>query len=143
MKQENARAKFALAGATSALLLGLACAPSFASQGFKSDCVEMNEAPSSIELPARSYVIRHVDHGLTDSAADMKDPAGNPIDEKVNSPALADVSDGSRDNAADTDAEEKEVSVPSDDLPESAVRLPGVSEEDYPRFRRQMYRTDI
>jgi hypothetical protein len=41
--------------------------------------------------------------------------------------------------ASEDDDNGKPVSTP----PETALRLPGVSEVDQPHFRSQMYRTDI
>ena len=103
------------AGAATALLLGLACSSVFASN----------------------------DHGLTDSAADMNDPASDPTAEKLTSPALVEVADVSLTDSSDSSSAKEDDAVPVNDLPETAVRLPGVSEADQPRFRRQMYRTDI
>ena len=132
-----------LAGATSTLLLGLACSSAIASNGFTLDCDEVNEALPAVEIPTPSLVIRAVDHGLTDSAADMKDPASDPGAEKISSPALAEVADVSLDDSSESSSAEEDDAVPVNDLPETALRLPGVSEEQQPRFRRQMYRTDI
>jgi hypothetical protein len=130
------------AGATTTLLLGLACSSAFASNGFTVDCDGVNAALPAVEIPTPSLVIRTVDHGLTDSAADMKDPASDPSVEKITSPALAEVADVSLSSSESSSADE-EAAVPVNDLPETALSLPGVSEKDQPRFRRQMYRTDI
>ena len=131
------------AGATTTLLLGLACSSAFASNGFKLDCDEVNETLPAVEAPTPSLVIRTVDHGLTDSAADMKDPASDPGVEKISSPALAEVTDVSLNNSSESSSADEDDAVPVNDLPETALRLPGVSEKEQPRFRRQMYRTDI
>jgi len=37
----------------------------------------------------------------------------------------------------------EDVTISESETPEIATRLPGVSASDSPRFRRQMYRTDI
>jgi hypothetical protein len=132
-----------VAGATLTLLVGLACSSAFASNGIKLDCDEANDTLPAIEIPTPSLVIRAVDHGLTDSAADMKDPASDPGVEKISSPALAEVTDVSLNNSSESSSADEDDAVPVNDLPETALRLPGVSEKEQPRFRRQMYRTDI
>ena len=83
------------------------------------------------------------DHGPTDSAADMKAPATDPATDKVNAPALADTAEAKLSDSDDSSATETDASASTDDLPETALSLPGVSEKELPRFRRQMYRTDI
>lgn len=141
-KQLNRSGQF-WAGASTALLFSLACSSAFASNGFTADCDSVNETLSNVEIPNSSLAIRTVDHGLTDSAADMKDPASDPSVEKIAAPALADVSDVSLNDSSDSSSVEEDNVVPANDLPETALRLPGVSEKEQPRFRRQMYRTDI
>lgn len=132
-----------LAGAATVLLLGLSCSAAFASNGFKSDCDEVNDALPAVEIPTPSLTIRLVDHGETDSAADMKDPASDPAIEKVTSPALAEVADVKLNDSSESSSTETDDAIPVNDLPETALSLPGVAEKDQPRFRRQMYRTDI
>jgi len=39
--------------------------------------------------------------------------------------------------------EQEDVTISKSETPEITTRLPGVSVSDSPRFRRQMYRTDI
>lgn len=132
-----------VAGATATLLLGLACSSAFASNGFKLDCDEVNTALAAVEIPTPLLAIRAVDHGLTDSAADKKDPASDPSVEKITSPTLAEVADVSLNDSSESNSAEEDDVVPVNGLPETALRLPGVSEKELPRFRRQMYRTDI
>lgn len=131
------------ANAAATLLLGLACSSAFASNSFKLDCDDVSDALAAVEIPTSSLNIRAADHGLTDSAADMKDPASDPGAEKLTSPALAEVADVSLDDSVESSAADNDDTVPVNDLPETALRLPGVSEKEQPRFRRQMYRTDI
>ena len=57
--------------------------------------------------------------------------------------ALAEVADVNLNDGSDSSSAKKDDSVPLRELPETALRLPGVSEKEQPRFRRQMYRTDI
>jgi hypothetical protein len=131
-----------LSGAA-ALLFGLSCSFSHASNGVKSDSDEISEPPVASASPASRLVLRMIDHGLTDSEADMKDPAADPASEKVESPALADASDAELHEQEESALNESSSKVTADMLPETALRLPGVSDTDLPRFRRQMYRTDI
>jgi hypothetical protein len=126
-------------GSASALLLSLSCSFTYASNLVKSDCDEMNDPPAADASSAPPLAIKMTDHGLTDSASDMRDPASDPAAEKVSSPILADDAEETvTESVTETDA-----SVAVDELPETALRLPGVSDQELPRFRRQMYRTDI
>ena len=133
-----------IGSAASALLLGLSCSTALASNGFKSDCDEINDALPAIEIPASPLTIRLADHGLTDSEADMKDPATDPAEDKLTSPALAESTDTKLTDSEETGTTETDAAAAAaDDLPETAISLPGVSEKELPRFRRQMNRTDI
>jgi hypothetical protein len=125
------------------VLLGLSCSAALASNGFKSDCDEVSEALPAVKIPTPSLTVRVVDHGLTNSAADMKDPASDPAAEKINSPALAEVADVKLNDNGEATATDDDDALPVNNLPETALVLPGVSEQQLPRFRRQMYRTDI
>lgn len=131
------------ASAAAAMLFGLSCSSAIASNGFKSDCDEVNDALPAVDIPAPSLTIRVVDHGLTDSAADMKDPATDPAAETIDSRALAEVADVKLNDNGESSATDDDDTMPINNLPETALVLPGVSEKELPRFRRQMYRTDI
>ena len=133
------RSENTLLGSAAVLLLGGWCSSALASNDVTAEC----EALPAVEIPTPSLTIRRVDHGLTDSAADMKDAATEPGNERVNSPALAEAASTNSTDTTDTEAEADENAVPVSEPPETAVRLPGVSAADQPRFRRQMYRTDI
>ncbi len=135
------RSKFALTGGTTALLLIVCYSSAFASNGFKTHCSEATDQPPTPELPAPSLNVQIVDHGLIEFAADMKAPATEPGAEKITSPALAEVATSTADS--ETNKQDKISAVSDSDPLGTALRLLGVSEEDQPRFRRQMYRTDI
>ncbi len=135
------RSKFALTGGTTALLLIVGCSSAFASSGFKTHCSEATDQPPTPELPVPSLNVQVVDHGLIEVAADMKAPATEPGAEKITSPALAEVATSIENS--ETDKQDNNSAVSDSDPLGTALRLPGVSEEDQPRLRRQMYRTDI
>ncbi len=132
-----------IAGAVVALLLTLSVSSALASNEFKPECDEFSDARPDVKIPTRALTIRVTDHGLSNSAADMKDSASDPEDEKVVSPTLAEVADVKLSDSNETSSVEEDDSIPVNNLPETALRLPGVSAKDQPRFRRQMYRTDI
>lgn len=130
-------------GGAATLLFGLSCSFANAATVFKPDCDEMSEPPAAKSSPAARLNIQLAEHGLTDSVSDMKDPASDPTEEKVDSPTLAESSDSQLDDSAEDTSTETDATVSVDELPDTSLRLPGVADKDLPRFRRQMYRTDI
>ena len=137
------KSKFSLTGAATALLFALSCSPVLASNGFKTHCSEATEELPASEVAVLSLDIRLVDHGPIDAAADMKAPATEPTDEDLPSPALADATTTKSTDDAEEKIENDDKSITVSDPPGTALRLPGVSEKDQPRFRRQMNRSDI
>jgi hypothetical protein len=73
----------------------------------------------------------------------MNAPAANPGNESAVSPALADVTKKPSTDDLDNQADADESTGSNTQTPGPALRLPGVSDASLPRFRRQMYRTDI
>jgi hypothetical protein len=123
-------------------LLGLASSAALASSGINVDCNEVTEDLPRPELPSPSLNITVVDHGLGDVAADIQALPSEVAAEQIASPVLSDELELAEDSeSGDTDSDS--VGVPVSTPPETALRLPGVAEEDQPHFRRQMYRTDI
>ena len=144
MTTRSRRSKYALSGATVALLLGTWSTSALASSGFKTHCSEVTHELPAPEIPAPSLNIKLADHGLIDATADMNAPASEPGNETLPSPALADIKNKSApETANDDNLVEDAKAVPVSKPSETALTLPGVPEEDQPRFRRQMYRTDI
>ena len=139
MTTEISRSQYSLAAA--ALLLGFCSSSALASSGIKADCNDAIDKLSTPALPTPSLNIRVVDHGLTDSAAGIQALPTEIAADKIATPALSEEIELAEDNepASEDDEDGKPVSTP----PETALRLPGVSEVDQPHFRRQMYRTDI
>ena len=141
MTRQLGRSQFTPARAT-ALLLGICCSSAFASSDINADCKEGIERFSDPGLPSLSLNITVVDHGLADAAAGIQALPSEIAAEPIASPALSEdveFAEGTDPGDADDDS----VGVPVGSPSETALRLPGVREEDQPHFRRQMYRTDI
>ena len=124
-----------------ALLLVAWCSPTLAATGVDVECPESERqnrlVATDIELPKLvlpTLKIDVADHGV-DSSADIEDEI---VDPPLTSPA---VSSGEEVDEATTEVKEADATL--DDAAPTATRLPGVSETDQPRYRRQMYRTDI
>ena len=131
------------------LLLGAWTGPAHASSGVDSECPEVRNSLEVSQITAPALAIQVVDHAVSSSAE---------IDEKIddtkrnaNSEVVPELSAATREllqevfgdeEQEDADVIDEADSTPSE-LPPTATRLPGVSEEELPRFRRQMYRTDI
>ena len=125
------------------VLLGICSASALASNSFDTQCNDATNELPAVEIPAPSLTLEVVDHGLTSAAADMAAAAAEPGDASVAAAALADVTtETSIENAAEK-VGAKEVANSDAEPPGTALRLPGVSDADFLRFRRQMYRTDI
>ena len=135
--------KNALLGATVALLLGAWSVSALASNGFDAHCAEAtNELPAP-EIPTPSLNIEVAEHGMTQAASDMHAPEAASRSESSVLPALADVPTKSSNDAAEEQSGADESANTAIEPSGTAIQLPGVSEADLPRFRRQMYRTDI
>jgi len=123
------------------LLLAAWCLPSLAATGVDVECPETkaNIALASTELAVPE---------LTNPALelDAADPTGDDsaaIEDEIVARPLASpaVSASEQDDERATDVETSDAS--GNETTPTATRLPGVSATDQPRFRRQMYRTDI
>ena len=135
--------KYALLSGTAAVLLGAWSMSALASNGFETHCSAATRALPAPEIPVPSLTVKVVEHGLTSAAADMDAPTAESVSEPDVAPALADVTTKSSGNAVEKQAGVDESAGTASEPPGSALQLPGVSEADLPRFRRQMYRTDI
>lgn len=125
------------------LLLGVSSASALASNSFETQCNEAADELPAVEIPTPSLTIEVVDHGLTSATADMNAPTAEPGNESVAAAAMAVViSEASTENAAE-EVSAEEAANSDAEPPGTALRLPGVSDSDLLRFRRQMYRTDI
>ena len=135
--------KYALLSGTVALLLGAWSASALASNGFDTHCTEADDALPAPKIPAPSLTVEVAEHGLTIASTHMDAPAAKPGSESAVSPALADVTKNPSVDDLDEQADADESTRSSTRSPRSMLRLPGVSDANLPRFRRQMYRTDI
>ena len=135
--------KHALLGSTVALLLGAWSTSALASNGFDTDCTETDNALPAPQIPTPSLTVEVAEHGLTIASAHLDAPAAIPGNESVVSPALADVAKKPSTDDLDKQADADESTGFNTQPPGPALQLPGVSDANLPRFRRQMYRTDI
>ena len=143
MTKRSTKSKFVLLGGNAALLFAVCCSTALASSGIDSRCSELGTELSSAAAPATKLDIKLADHGLIDAAADMNAPATGPADDEMPSTALAEVSNTASSEVAEKDNNGDDNVLPVSNPPGTALRLPGVSDKDLPRFRRQMNRTDI
>ena len=106
-------------------------------------------ASSSLEIPADQLLVANIGHEfdattiVVEQAEDSKDDIGatktlGPSAEA----ALRQVFDDSAEASAD-EPDEEESEIDRGDQPLIKARVPGVSEDDLARYKRQMYRRDI
>ena len=108
------------------LVAGFAASAAFAANTVEVvDCDEVKMQAS--EVPAASLTVT---------------PAEHEVDSEVDVPLTAPASQLSDTASADETAVDDVVDTEIE-LPPTAVQLPGISKENLPRYRRQMYRTDI
>ena len=124
-----------------ALLLSGWCLPGLAATGVDVKCPESEREKNRVVAEAESprlaiplLTIDVADHAV-DSEADIE---AEIVDPPLASPAVNTSSDS--DETAN-DVEDADGAI--NEAAPTATRLPGVSDTDQPRFRRQMYRTDI
>lgn len=135
--------KYTLLSGTAALLLGAWSASALASNGFDTHCTEANDALPAPKIPAPSLTIEVAEHGLSIASVHRDAPAAKSGSKSAVSPALADVTKQlSTDNLNEQAGADESVGT-NTQPPGAALRLPGVSDANLPRFRRQMYRIDI
>ena len=135
--------KYTLLSGTAALLLGAWSASALASNGFDTHCTEANDALPAPKFPAPSLTIEVAEHGLTIASVHMDATAAKSGSKSAVSPALADVTKQLSTDDLDEQAGADESAGTNTQPPGAALRLPGVSDANLPRFRRQMYRIDI
>ena len=122
-------------------LLAAASLQAVASTSIDPECPGMGIVPAAIEIPPPSLRIEKTDLG---SAERLPVASSAPVAEAPAPTLATEVLDellGKQAENADELVDAGDTQQP--ELPPSATRLPGVDDEDMPRFRRQMYRTDI
>ena len=124
-----------------ALLLTAWCAPTIAATGVDIECPESEReqklALTDVEIPELvipALKIDVVDHGVDSDAS---------IDDEIVDPPLTSQAVSSSESSDDTATDIDDADVAPEESAPTATRLPGVSDTDQPRYRRQMYRTDI
>jgi hypothetical protein len=108
-----------------------------------------NTASSSLEIPTDQLLVANIGHEfdattiVVEQAEESKDDIGAT---KILGPsaevALRQVFDDSAEASAD-EPDEEESGIDRGDQPLIKARVPGVSEDDLARYKRQMYRRDI
>lgn len=128
---KNATSATGIAG----LLLALLSVPALASTGVDVHCPESDKELNTVEIsePALKSALKIE---VADNTVDSEDGVA---DEITDDPAESTKAATPRLSSSGND----DGSTPRDEAPPTATRLPGVSDSDLPRFRRQMYRTDI
>jgi len=151
------------------LLLGFCCVPVFAASGI--DCDRATARPKSLDISNPDLTINVADHGMTSETIDDTS-AIEPIERsRALAPEMAPRADtilrrifdesyssaelDELEPASATDAKSiAELALPSksrdpsadasdSDLPSLDADLPGISDDETLRYRRQMFRTDI
>lgn len=141
MKLATSSISVALAATTALAGLTLVSELAFAATGIDDDCptsrkaLAVNIAPPSLQADVVDY------SGTEPQAGSDAAPARPLADADLRTSALL------RQIAPKAEAEDTETAdtreEPDGDLPPTATRIPGVADEHMPRFRRQMFRTDI
>lgn len=166
MKSRQATPHTAANNALSAIALAVLAVwinPAIASSGVDTLCDPSTAIVVSLEVPPAKLDIAVVDHGPANSVGAGGADAGQlrtlqPSDELIlrrifdepRVPASDDAEPAGGDSLnaplADENSSEREDPATSGDVTEdgeTVTRLPGVSEDELLRFRRQMYRVDI
>lgn len=130
MTTRKARQTYAVLSTTglAVVLLGAWSAPALASSDISTPCPDLT-AQSDASL-----------HEMLNE--DVTTPLVRTVDTN-DSVALADAAVKSADADDDENEASEEATIRNTEMPAIATRLPGVSSTDLPRFRRQMFRTDI
>lgn len=114
-----------------------------ASTSFDTDCpTDVLTGLNAVTVAGPSLQIESADRNRSKSAPETAD-TGAPVptaDPAITSSSVLDEFLGDEESAG-AGLHGREDERPA--LPKTATRLPGIAEEDLPRFRRQMFRTDI
>lgn len=135
MKSNRTHAASRSIGLAALLIAGAWCIPALASNGITDSSVEASEAmPAAVIATPSPMLISKIDtplHEIGDK--DAAKVGSKPVEITLSSPK-------SIFEELKSDAEEP---IEDPELRGIAPRLPGVSNVSLPRFRREMFRTDI
>jgi hypothetical protein len=141
MKLANTEYPHGLTALLAATVVGCWSVAATAATGINEDCPETRAAIVA-EISPPSVQVETVDH-VSDPAISAAELAtARPLDSSKGAQTSAQLRKALPSPADDGD------SIGSDEdrsmeLPATETRLPGIADEDLPRFRRQMFRTDI
>ena len=135
MKSNRAHAASRSTGIAALLITGAWCIPALASNGLTNTSVEASESmPTAVIETPSPTLISKIDTSLHEIGDKDAAKAGSkPVEITQSSPK-------SIFEELKSDAEEP---IEDPELQGIAPRLPGVSNVSLPRFRREMFRTDI
>lgn len=141
MKLEKRDFPFGLATTLAGLALGCSSVAASAATGVDEDCPETS-AEIVAEFSPPSLHLDPVENVSDSAVADQHSATARPLAggrEGQTSAMLREALPQPVDEADAIGADGER----SRDLPATEMRLPGIADEDLPRFRRQMFRTDI
>ena len=141
MKLENCDVALGLAATLAIAAFGFGSVTASAATGVDEDCPE-TRAEIVAEISPPSLHVNAVEHVGDTSVTATDSAAARPLASGTDTQTSALLNKALPRPAGDSDsiASEKDSTR---DLPPTDMRLPGVADEDLPRFRRQMFRTDI
>jgi len=135
VKSNRAHAASRSTGIAALLVVGAWCLPALASNGLSKPSVETSDAmpTAAIETPS-PILISKIDTPLHE--------IGDRDDAKAGSEPI-EITQSSPKSIFEELKSDAEKPIESPELQSIAPRLPGVSNASLPRFRREMFRTDI
>lgn len=117
------------------VLLAVLSVPTLASTGVDVHCPESDNDLNTVEISEQA-LNPALKIKVADNTVDSEDGVA---DEITDDPAESAKAAAPRLSSSGND----DGTTPRNEAPPTATRLPGVFDSDQPRFRRQMYRTDI
>lgn len=141
MRPVHSKQAVSIAVGATCLVLAAFSAAAVASSGIDMYCPETdgNRDLTTAEITAPALQIPSL---MLDAAGHDLDTPATAIDEENGDTALVAPAAQSAEHALNAEAVQ-ETEGSANDIPPTATRLPGVSETNQPRFRRQMFRLDI
>lgn len=141
MKSANSESLLGLTATLAVLALGTCPLAATAATGIDEDCPETRAAIVA-EISPPSLQVDAAEHVADPATRVADDAAARPLDsgrETQTSALMRELPPRPVDDSESLGSDE----ATTRDLPPTETRLPGIADEDLPRFRRQMFRTDI